>query len=29
MANCDKPAGRAALRRALALISRHGRIAAT
>lgn len=29
LANCDKPSGRAALRRALALISRHGRIAAT
>ena len=29
MANCDSPVGRAALRRALALITGHGRIAAT
>jgi NAD+ kinase len=29
MANCDKPAARAALQRALALIRRHGRVAAT
>ena len=29
MANCGLPAGRAALRRALALITRHGRLAAT